>query len=578
MKLSALKKGIRCLRVKASPCTAVAQSTITPVSNPGRRAGEGARRSRNGAMTCAIALTALLLCAGLTHQAAASLESSGWTTLVPSADSRIIYVSDSEGSDSNDGMSPQTPVKTLAKGYALLRNGHPDWLLLKRGDTFTNQSLKHGWDRSGRSGDEPMVVSSYGESTQRPKILSPGDSMAISSVNGTHKHLAFVGLHFEPYNRGTGDTPRAIRWLANTENFLVEDCYIGGYRDNMAFQTNNGSVLKNVQIRRNVIVDSWSTSSHSQGIYAKGVHGLLIEENVFDHNGWNPDISGANATIYNHNMYLQYGESTNVVVRGNIVARGSATGIQQRTGGLCENNLLLRNPTNILFGHFQASWPSDAATGHVRYNVVFDSHDINGSPRGFGIWFQKVDGVEAYGNIIARQEMGTGNVNGIFADYDYKNLTIRDNVIYDWKGGRAARFGGSPGGNITVKNNSFQHHSGDTLLYHDVSLGAFAYNSNTYFSASSSAFNPGSSFNGWVSASGESGASWGSAEPTTSCEDGSAAGIPEYMECLGLSGGIEAFLSEARKQSRLNWRPEFTAGAVNRAVRTSYGVSVEAAN
>src|ERR1700730_9225235 len=85
----------------------------------------------------------------------------GPTDFTPSADTRKIYVSDSTGNDNNDGLTPETAVKTIKKGESLVRNGSSDWLLLKSGDTWTNQSfgdLKF----AGRSATNPIVISSYG--------------------------------------------------------------------------------------------------------------------------------------------------------------------------------------------------------------------------------------------------------------------------------------------------------------------------------------------------------------------------------------------------------------------------------
>src|SRR6516162_1440101 len=92
--------------------------------------------------------------------------SDGWTTFNPSPDSRIIYIANS-GLDSNDGLTTATPKQTLVGGYALLRNGFPDQLLLNRGDTFTNGWLAGGspdgfggtkanasFQKSGRSRNE----------------------------------------------------------------------------------------------------------------------------------------------------------------------------------------------------------------------------------------------------------------------------------------------------------------------------------------------------------------------------------------------------------------------------------------
>jgi hypothetical protein len=51
-----------------------------------------------------------------------SLDAHGWTIFTPSADTHIIYVSSSTGSDSNKGLSPNTAVATIAKG---LFRAHP---------------------------------------------------------------------------------------------------------------------------------------------------------------------------------------------------------------------------------------------------------------------------------------------------------------------------------------------------------------------------------------------------------------------------------------------------------------------
>ena len=70
-----------------------------------------------------------------------SLDANGLPIIAPQSNSRVIYVSSSTGSDSNTGLSPNSPLKTIAAGEALLRNGYPDQLLLKAGDTFVNQSF-----------------------------------------------------------------------------------------------------------------------------------------------------------------------------------------------------------------------------------------------------------------------------------------------------------------------------------------------------------------------------------------------------------------------------------------------------
>src|SRR3954462_5008328 len=89
-----------------------------------------------------------------------SQDASGFTVIGPSADSKVIYVSSSQGNDGNAGTSVNAPVKTIAKGKSLLRNGMPDQMLLKKGDAWY-ESIGTG-GLSGRAADEPMVIGSYG--------------------------------------------------------------------------------------------------------------------------------------------------------------------------------------------------------------------------------------------------------------------------------------------------------------------------------------------------------------------------------------------------------------------------------
>ena len=96
-----------------------------------------------------------------TTSTAPYLDSNGWTVFTPTPITSgtcaagtangtcIFYVSDSDGNDCNNGLSAVAnprgcgagPLKTISAGYEKLYalNGKPTWLLLKKGDTFTNQ-------------------------------------------------------------------------------------------------------------------------------------------------------------------------------------------------------------------------------------------------------------------------------------------------------------------------------------------------------------------------------------------------------------------------------------------------------
>ena len=89
------------------------------------------------------------------------IDANGWTTFTPSAGSQTIYVSSSTGSDTNSGLSPSSPVATIAKGLSLLRNGSDDQLLLKAGDTF-HTSVQWPTGLSGMSASQPILFRATG--------------------------------------------------------------------------------------------------------------------------------------------------------------------------------------------------------------------------------------------------------------------------------------------------------------------------------------------------------------------------------------------------------------------------------
>ncbi|PIW64253.1 MAG: hypothetical protein COW12_07060, partial [Candidatus Omnitrophica bacterium CG12_big_fil_rev_8_21_14_0_65_45_16] len=219
------------------------------------------------------------------------LDENGWTVFTPSNDTQKIYVSSSDGNDANDGLSPVTPVQTLAKAYELLRDGYPDWMLLKRGDVWTDEILSDngGFKKSGRSPVEPLLVSYYGNDPERPKLVK--GSWKNRSSTSTN-YVAINGLHFYNATKDpasptfTGDGPSAIDRLATGHTFIVEDCLfeISGVTFDIAQPG-----LANVLMRRNMSMNNFSYHSHSQGMFAIGPKGMLIEENIFDHNGWLSD-------------------------------------------------------------------------------------------------------------------------------------------------------------------------------------------------------------------------------------------------------------------------------------------------
>jgi hypothetical protein len=500
----------------------------------------------------------------------------GWTVLTPSVDSRIIYVSSSGGNDHNSGLSESEPKRSLAAGYELLRHGHPDWLLLKSGDTWYESFPQ--WTRSGRSPGERMVVRAYG-SGPRPRLMTGSNTAVYLNPGGSAhtRNLAFMDLHLNAHDNPGTAAATGFMLFNGVHNVLIENCYVENYRVNMIFQAfADGIRASNIAVRRSVIADALATNSaHAQGIYADGVDGLLIEECVFDMNGWSPSVPTAN--IFRHNIYIQTtvgGDRgcSNVITRGNITARASASGFMMRTGGVSEDNLFLQNPIGLQFG--QTSGP--ASSGVVRNNVFLDSRDISPTVnRGMGLNVSYAQGVEVTGNIIAHQRSGTKNVQAIGVDGTYRNLTIRNNVVYDWRDpgshtGRALGFFGTALSNISVLDNHFQMPHGGFLVGHWGTAGpAFTFAGNRYYSSNGGEhqFFSWMTYEQWLNQSGETGAQWGQTAFPQPRRD-----IAGYMASMNRPASLDEFMTEARKQARNYWRPEFTAAGANQWIRQGFGM------
>lgn len=496
-----------------------------------------------------------------------------WTAFTPSADTVIVYVSTSTGDDAFSGLDIRHPKRSLAAAYPLLRSGFPDWMLLRRGDVWSESFPQ--WQKGGRSTAEPMVIGSYATG-DRPQLNTGSGNGFFSTAYPTPlAHLALTDIHFfADRSDGTGDGA-GVTFLENWDDLLIENCKVEGYPVNLVIQEAVIGRASNIRLRRNVIVDAYrTTGAHSQGMFAGAIDNLLIEECVFDYNGWRRGVPGAQANIFNHNMYL-HESSTGVVTRGNITARAAATGILQRSGGISENNLSLLNPVGIFGGYTER--PGVQARGAIRNNVILDARDIESdAPRGFGIWLGASRDTDVYGNIISHQRAGTGNVNGIAIEGEVVSVAVYQNVVYDWTIGPDAN-GASLSLNltnargITITDNKFQQPRGGFLVeYAGQPAGDTGpvFGRNVYYTqnAPPHQFFYGTDYSTWLLNSDEP---WSRYAPITFPAPERT--IETYMASLGLPPTLEAFLARARLQDRANWDPRFTAAAVNAYIQQGFG-------
>lgn len=392
------------------------------------------RRNANGMLAVAICGAATLAITPATALAQNDT-ATFWTQFAPSEDTRLVFVSSSTGRDANSGLNPDEPVKSLARAYELLRDGHPDWMLLRRGDEWY-ESLPRP-TKSGRSVEERLVIGAYGDSPDRPQVR-PADGQQGLQATGTDQlaHIAFVGIHIEPADRSGTSNPVGIRWLAECDDILFEDVCVIGFKDNVILQAYPSSNnLTGIHFNGCVVADAYSTSGHAQGFYVQGVSGLTIQHSVITSNGFDLD-HGAEPTIFNHNIYVQNGCS-GIVVKDNIIADASSHGLQLRPGGTVEGNLFISNPLALLFGG--GSYPeSDGVSGVVNRNLVMYGRDIaENLPRSFGFTISNINGAEFTNNYFTINSIGANrDVIAIKNDRELMvtNLDIAHNMVLDWHG------------------------------------------------------------------------------------------------------------------------------------------------
>jgi chitodextrinase len=380
-------------------------------------------------------------------------DADGWTVITPSADSKIIYVSSSTGNDSNNGLSPENAVANIEKASSLVRNGYPDHILLKCGDVWENPYVYRF--HSGRSATEPMVISYYGDSISRPLLLI--NSLFLNIDGYPISNVAFVGLEFyawkhDPnspdFNNNTGIS--VFRFVgAGGANVLIEDC-VARYASIGAFDAccPDGTRFSNVALRRNIITHAWTDSSYYpetgadariSGFYASETDGILIEDCLFDHNGYDEDVEGGGANMFNHNIYLQYDCSAATIIRNNILARGSAHGVQLRGGGTCSDNIFIQNSVNLNIGGSGEPHDGVNSYSYANDNVFYESKLMDSTniayPRtGANVAIVPILPSTIENNVLTHSlNEGASGISEYVDEYGLGgSVTLSNNIEYKW--------------------------------------------------------------------------------------------------------------------------------------------------
>ncbi len=483
-------------------------------------------------------------------------EEVGWTDLTEflAADSRLVYIA-SDGDDvaaasvhdrgyylpddAEIGEDPTLPIGevvaygSFAAAREVLRVNRrldnypdeemfPEWMLFRRGDEIDmGESSLTQVEVGGRSASERRVFTAYGDvSMDRPRLVGDGADIRAWGVRGG-KNLAITSLA----------NVNGFSLMYGAANILIED---------VAFrQTGTNAIqldgVDGVAIRRSIFSGNYNAEGHVQGIYLAGAEGVLIEQCVFDMNGYKEDpfdpstwtsglVAGGDAlpagsgvqprrTFFDRNLYLS--SYTDLTVRGNIISRGGGGGsLQMRVGGLAERNLLMFNESAVAVGHSQAT-RDYLHDGVIRQNLVLHDDPFL-PPGGFGQGLQLSVGSKASGemvdNIVAHFHrpnnggamLGIGGI-GAYEDRPAEQagyVTVSGNIAITAKHRSALSVpstqhesgiqAGSIGVNVVaVTGSGIAAVSGDTELPATVDFGSQTAGGNLYHSASAEGFRRG---------------------------------------------------------------------------------------
>jgi hypothetical protein len=131
----------------------------------------------------------------------------------------IYYLDPLNGVDSNDGMSPETAVKSLAIGYGKLRSGFNDTLIyLSNTSTPINLSAAFTWSKNNAHLIGVSALQPYG----RARIGHNADFTSLFTITGTGNQ--FKGIHWQ-MGRGSATNINCVVLGATASYNYFENCH-----------------------------------------------------------------------------------------------------------------------------------------------------------------------------------------------------------------------------------------------------------------------------------------------------------------------------------------------------------------
>lgn len=338
-------------------------------------------------LVASLLLPGALLAQGTKAVGKKAAAAAGWTSFDAKA-GRTIHVANN-GDDDNPGTEAR-PKKTIAAGFAELRDGKPDSLLLRRGDRWPEAKLFF-WTKSGPDGDGEgwMRLGAYGDLAKPRPVwdlasaegmhITPGfeSDRVIANVALTDVHFLSSGRLSNPGSIGAGYAISliAVNWKGKGKPFrrmLFENVKLQGFGGGL----NTSRDVDGLTLRRSIITDLFNpggAGAHCSGVLTAATN-VLIEDNVFfriQHVD-NPAVTAM--SHFSHAAYIG-AEARDVVCRGNFIVKAT-DGFMVRAGGVYERNVSVENEVACMFGQAYGVLPTpDGVEARVADNLFLDNRD-----------------------------------------------------------------------------------------------------------------------------------------------------------------------------------------------------------
>ena len=346
------------------------------------------------------------------------------------------YVDAENGDDSNDGTSPETAWKTLAKASSIRQLKEGGSILLKAGSVWNGEQLTV---RNAQGTEaNPVVIGSYGDGA-KPVINGNGANWDAD----TKEELAAVHIY-------------------NSENIVIENLEItnwdssvsGDYTQSskllsgLVVENKDAGALSNVVIRNNNIHD---VNGRMAGGAEKAAGGLIVvvTGGGSNHTGtvesWYDGLTIDGNEVYNvchEAIYMESVWASRTLVGGT----SSDTGYQNagNSSWVGSNDVTIENN----YVHDVAGdgiVPINTTDALVQYNLIDNSADsswdYSANPNHAALWTWDTDNVtfrynEAFNTSKDSKGTAVGNDSMAF-DFDYgvQNCTYEYNYSHDNLGG-----------------------------------------------------------------------------------------------------------------------------------------------